>query len=294
MKFTSHSIFAHLCEAYLPEASSSLDLVKNQPGGQQVIQKLHTTQSLAHDQTYQPVSKISWSDLKGSYRGAWVIIQGDKGIGAIRASGGTTGSYQALASTGGETRELNDSRGGNIIDFLKGEIGGLRKFYVGKNSTSVKDKKQLRAKNQAGAGPVQINQDTLIKKFRPLWVRAINASIADVKGMVGTMVKNDAFEKAEKKIALLKNLESALDVIESGGDDVPNSIRRAVAAGINMAASHYYPDETGEISRSRWGSGDYSSERSEGPQKLLADISNGDTKKLGTILSFFKRSLISG
>ena len=294
MKFTSHSIFAHLCEAYLPEASSSLDLVKTQPGGQQVIQKLHTTQSLAHDQSYQPIAKISWSDLKDSYKGAWVIIQGDRGTGAIRASGGNTGSYQALASTGGEPRELNDSRGGNILDFLKGEIGGLRKFYVGKNTTSVRDKKQLRAKNQTGAATTQVNQDTLIKKFRPLWTRAITASIADIKGMVGTMVKNDAFEKAEKKIHMLKILERALDSIESGADEVPDSIKRSVNVAINMAASHYYPDETGEISRSRYGGGDYSAERHEGPQKLLADISAGDTKKLGTILSFFKRSLISG
>lgn len=295
MKFTSHSIFAHLCEAYLPEASSSLDLVKNQPGGQQVIQKLHTTQSLAHDQSYQPVAKIAWNDLKSSYKGSWVIIQGDRGTGAIRSRGDNrTGSYQALASSGGEVKELNDSRGGNILDFIKGEIGGLRKFYVGYNTSDVRDKKQQRAKRQAGTAGKEITQDTLIKKFRPLWTRAITASIADIKGMVGTMVKNDAFEKAEKKINMLKNLERALDSIESGADEVPNSIKNSVATAINMAASHYYPEETGEISRSRWGSGDYATERSEGPQKLLADISAGDTKKLGTILSFFKRSLISG
>ena len=93
---------------------------------------------------------------------------------------------------------------------------------------------------------------------------------------------------------MLKILERALDSIESGADEVPDSIKRSVNVAINMAASHYYPDETGEISRSRYGGGDYSAERHEGPQKLLADISAGDTKKLGTILSFFKRSLISG
>jgi hypothetical protein len=60
-----------------------------------------------------------------------------------------------------------------------------------------------------------------------------------------------------------------------------------------MAASHHYPDKTGEITRGYRG-GNYNAEYSEGPATLLKDISQGDTAKLGTVLAFFKRALISG
>jgi hypothetical protein len=61
-----------------------------------------------------------------------------------------------------------------------------------------------------------------------------------------------------------------------------------------MAASHHYPEQTGAISRSGYGGGAYNAERSEGGSQLMKDIAGGDQKKLGTVLTFFKRSLITG
>jgi hypothetical protein len=284
-------LFAQFCESYLPEASSSMSLIQQHKGGAEVIKKLHQDQKLGHDITYQPVAKISWSELKDSYRGAWVIIQGDKGTGAIKASGGNTGDYFAVASSGGETRSMNDGRGGNVLDFLKGEIGGLRKFYVGKNTTSVVDKQKKRAADKVGADRT-INQDVLVKKFKPLWVKAITAAIADIKGHVSNQIKNDAFEKAKRKLDQIEQLQHGLEAIEAGNSEIPQFIGTAVNTAILMAASHHYPEQTGNITRSY--SRNYSSENSEGPARLLKDISEGDTAKLGTILSFFKRSLISG
>jgi hypothetical protein len=60
-----------------------------------------------------------------------------------------------------------------------------------------------------------------------------------------------------------------------------------------MAASHHYPDETGEITKG-YSRGNYSSQNSEGPTRILQDIAKGDNSKLGTVLAFFKRALISG
>jgi hypothetical protein len=60
-----------------------------------------------------------------------------------------------------------------------------------------------------------------------------------------------------------------------------------------MAASHHYPEQTGAISRSGYRDG-YNAQRSEGGSQLMKDIAGGDQKKLGTVLTFFKRSLISG
>jgi hypothetical protein len=294
MQIESYQLFAQLLEGYVNEASTSMNLIANNPGGKEVVQSLHKNQALGHDIEYSPVAKISWSDLKDSYKGAWVIIIGASGTGAIRAKGGTTGSYEAVASTGGETRSVSDGRGGNIIDFLKSEIGALRKFYVGKNTSAVADKKKKRAGQKPADGPA-VTKDSLVKKFKPLWARAMVAAIADVKGHVSNMIKNDAFEKAKKKLNHIETLQNSLEQLEAGSlEDSPPIVQKAVNSAILMTASHYYPDTTGEISRSRYGGNDLSAQNSEGPSQLLKDIANGDQKKLGTLLSFFKRSLVSG
>jgi len=294
MRTESYQIFAQLLEGYVNEASTSMSLIASQPGGKEVVQALHKDMNLAHDIGYRPVDKISWSELKDSYKGAWVIIQGTKGTGAIRAKGGTS-NYDAVASSGGPIQTTSDGRGGNILDFLKGEIGKLQKFYVGKNTTAVQDKKKKRADAQRGTDGATVTQETLVKKFKPLWARAITASIADVKGHIANMIKNDAFEKAKKKLNHIELLQNGLEELEAGGTDTPGFVNKAINSAVLMTASHYYPETTGNITRSRWGgTNDFQAERSEGPQQLLKDIAAGDQKKLGTVLSFFKRSLISG
>jgi hypothetical protein len=290
MQIESYQLFAQLLEGHINEASTSLSLISGNPGGKQVIQKLHQDMQLAHDIGYKPVDKISWSELKDSHRGAWVVIQGAKGTGAIRAR---NGSYEAVASTGGETRSVSDGRGGNIIDFLKGEIGKLQKFYVAKNTTAVADKKKNRADQQKGTS-TEVTQDTLVKKFKPLWTRAITASIADVKGHISNMIKNDAFEKAKKKLNYIETLQNGLEALEAGNQDTPGFVHSAINSAVLMAASHHYPETTGNLERSRYGSGGVSAQFNEGPAQLLKDIAGGDQKKLGTVLSFFKRSLVSG
>ena len=290
MRPESYQLFAQLLEGFVNEDSTSMNIIAGNPGGKEVVQKLHKDMQLAHDIGYYPVSKISWSDLKNMYQGAWVIIIGSKGTGAIKAH---NGNYEAVASSGSEPRVVRDGRGGNILDFLKGEIGKLNKFYVGKNSRIVQDKKKKRADAKQGAGSGEVTKDTLVMKFRPLWARAINAAIADIKGHVANMIKNDAFGKAQKKLNHIESLQTGLEKLEGGDTDPPGFVGAAINSAVLMAASHYYPETTGNIERSRYGGG-ISSQFHEGPQQLLKDIATGDQKKLGTVLAFFKRSLISG
>jgi hypothetical protein len=289
MRIESYQIFSSLLESYVDEASTSLDLIRGTPGGQEVIVKLHKDLRLAHDQGYKQIDKISWSDLKDSYQGAWVIIQGTKGTGAIKA---TPNGYDALASAGGEVKSTSDGRGGNILDFLKSEIGKLQKFYIGKGSRTVTDKRSKRADQKKGL-KAEVNQETLMTKFKPLWARAISAAIADIKGHIANQIKNDAFEKAKKKLNQVESLQNALEAIESGstGADA-GSVKSAINIAVLMAASHHYPEQTGSITKG-YGSS-YSAGNSQGPQLLLKDIANGDQKKLGTVLGFFKRALITG
>lgn len=282
--------FASLCESIITETSTAMDMVRTVPGGRDVVKKLHTV-GLEHDQEYQNLGKISWSELKDSSYGKWVIIKGDKGVGAIKA---THGSYTAYASTGengGQVYDFSNDRGGNILDFLKGHIGGLRSFYAGSATNTVRKKQGDRRERNTSPSTAQLDKYALMNKFKPLWAKAITAAHADIKGMVVTMIKNDAFEKAKKKLDHLAQLENGLDQLEAGSTNIPDFIEKAVQLGILMAAHHHYPEETGEISSSYRS---YSAARSAGPAKLLQDISSGDTKKLGTVLAFFKRSLITG
>jgi hypothetical protein len=267
-----------------------MDLIKGLPGGQEVVKYLHSNEKLSHAQSYRKIDKISWNDLKDSHRGSWVIMKYPRGVGAIKQ---TQGNYKALASTGGEVETFNDSRGGNIMDFLKEKLGGKPSaFYSGVDKGAVRDIQSKRAKQKQGAAGTPMSTSNLVLKFKPLWVRAATAAIADIKGMVGIMVKNDSFDKASNKLSQLRDLSNALSTLENDDNpSVPNIFNKAVQTAVVLAASHYYPDDTQDITRAY--GGEYRPGSEEGVNKLLSDISGGDTKKLGTILSFFKRSLIS-
>lgn len=287
MRIETLQTFAQLCES-LTEASTAMDIVTKNPGGVEVVKYLHKNLKLAHDLPYTSIDKISWSALKNMYSGAWVIIKGSKGTGAIKAK---NDNYEAVASSGAGVEEASDGRGGNILDFLKERIGKLESYYVAANTSDVSDKQSLRKKQKSGAGSPTITQDTLVLKFKPLWLKAMNAALADVKGYAASLIKNDAFDKAERKIEHIKSLQSGIESIESGSDEVPQFIKSGVHLAVLMAASHHYPEQTGDITRAYRG---YHAANGEGPKLLLADIANGDTAKLGTILGFFKKALISG
>lgn len=294
MRPESYKLIAELFESFIEEDSSAIAMIGNLEGGKSVAQKLHRDLGLRHDQQFTSVPKIAWSDLKDMYKGGWVLIKGSKGAGAIRAQSGDYESVAVNPSTG-EVETFRDGRGGNNLDFLKSHIGKLVGFYVGRDTGKNKEVKRDRADAKAGSDVKTVSQETLVKKFKPLWLRSMQAAAADIKGMVATMIKNDAYEKAEKKLSIVKSLQRSIEAMEMGElDSTPEWLQRAVSNAILMAASHHYPEETGEIQRSRYGGQSLSAQRSEGTKKLLQDISNGDTAKLGTVLGFFKRNLITG
>jgi len=280
--------FAQLCEGVLFEYSSSMEKVRQLQGGEPLIKMLHKQQGLSHDQEYSEVPKISWSDLKN--RQSWVLLQYPKGVGAIKQK---SGSYESMASTGTEIEEFVSDRGGNILDFLKSRLGGNpRKIFVGKDKGEVRSKQATRASGKKSAETSRIDRDVLLTKFKPLWSKAIAAAVADVKGIVGQMIKNDAFDKASNKIKHLQLLNNMQDQFEDNPSDLQSKLGPAINKAVLLAAAYHYPEETGEV-RKTWGS-NWEAASNDGPNKLLQDISSGDTTKMGTILSFFKKALITG
>jgi len=60
-----------------------------------------------------------------------------------------------------------------------------------------------------------------------------------------------------------------------------------------LTARYYYPDLTGNVTSGyRYRDLSLSSDKSEGVQKVLADIANGDREKLSAVLAYLKRSLV--
>ena len=296
MRPESYQVFAQLLETFLPESSTAMAVMGSVPGGRELIKTLHRDYSLAHDQRYDEVEKISWSDLKGNRYGAWVLIKGSKSAGAIRAE--QSGSYQSAAFDPNTNAVdfFSDDRGGNNIDWLKNKIGKLRSFYIGISTGDLKQKQMQRTQRATQQAASEVNHDTLVNKFRPLWLRTMTAAEADIKGMIAVMIKNSAYEKAQRKMEYAKKLSEAIESLETGTlSETPSFLKSAVNLAVMMAAAHYYPEKTGEITRDRgYSRTTYSSQFSDGPRLLLRNIASGDTSKLGTVLAFFKRSLVAG
>lgn len=288
----SCKLFADMCAEIISEASTTGSLIASKPGGKELMQDLHKTAGAPHDLKYQEVPKISWSDLKDYSKQSWVLLAGPQGTGAIKADGNT---YNAKASANGEITNFRNDRGGNILDFLKSKIGKISKIYVALQQKDTERIKRDRAERKKEPEAAKTSEESLTNKFKPLFARAINAAMADIRGFSATMIKNGNYNGAIKKMNLLSKYDEMLDRLESQGD-LSDSMRRIVRDALILATAHYYPDEAGEVQTgsSRYGDrGGYSIANSQALQKLLGDISMGDTKKLSTVIGFFKQRLIS-
>ena len=308
MKSQHYQRFAQLCEGILQEATTLSTILPNNPAANKLIANLHRGRQLPHDQQYQPTDNISWSAINDTSWGAWVIIQFANGVGAIKALTNKNG-YEAVAvpSESLEVAAAEFTKGGDVINFFKQHgLGKIQQLFVGADTGSRADKAERRLRNKLSREKATTtDSDRLLMKFRPLWVKAITAAMADIKGMAVTMIQNDAIRKAETKLNRLSELQSILDAIESGemadGNDSASSryhrntkleyLKKLVNNSIILTAAHYYPEETGDVTRSYGGLG---TSRYGGNSQVLKDIAAGDQKKLSAVLAFFKRQLISG
>lgn len=304
MKPQHYQRFAQLCEGILQEATTLSTILPGNPAANKLIANLHRGRQLAHDQQYQPTDNISWSAINDTSRGAWVIIQFASGVGAIKALNNKNG-YEAVAvpSESLEVAAAEFTKGGDVINFFKQQgLGKIQQLFVGRDTGSRAAKDERRMKNKLSQEKAAtMDSDRLLMKFQPLWVKAITAAMADIKGMAVTMIQNDAIRKAEAKLNRLSDLQRILDAIESGemagalasgGRNTRSEyLKKLVNNSIILTAAHYYPEETGDITRNYGGLG---TSRYGGSSQVLKDIAAGDQKKLSAVLAFFKRQLISG
>lgn len=304
MKANTYKQFSNLCESIINEVSTLKTIMGSDPAANKLISTLHRRFQLPHNQQYQPTDNISWSAINDTSKGAWVIIKFANGVGAIKALASKNG-YEVVGVPEESLEASNDefTKGGDAINFFKQlGLGKVQQLFVGTDTGERASKEdQRRRLRHSLEKATTVDTERILMKFKPLWARAITAAIADIKGMAITMIQNDALRKATNKLERINELQSVLDAMEMGEMGANQDrytrntkmdwLKKQVGNSIVLTAAHYYPEETGEITRSYSG---YASSLYSGNRQVLADIAAGDQKKLSTVLAFFKRQLISG
>lgn len=293
----NYKLFATLCEGIVLETSTLSQILPKSPVSDQLLQYLHRNQDLGADQSYKKIQSINWSDIKDSAYGYWIIIKFNNGLGAIKVLPRKQG-YTVLGASNesGEIQTDSVSRGDAALSFFK-QLGlkKVEELYQGRDEGRTSDIKSKRYKIQSQLKSQSTSSVTqLVQKFRPLFLKNLQLAKADIKGMISTMVQNDAFNKANEKIQRVEIIDDLINSLQSGeavSYGTKDYITQAVNTAVILAASYFYPEETGEINR-RYGN--ISPQYHDGINKVLSDIGQGDQKKLAAVLGFFKRQIISG
>jgi hypothetical protein len=125
----------------IAEASTTLPMFRDLPGGTALIKTLHDQYQLDPKQTWGRIQKLSWADIKGEtnrYRrtqenGNWVIMSFDQGSVAIMHSGGgNSGSYTVVTATpDGQIQDNNFQNSRPVLSFIRQNLG-MKKISQGK------------------------------------------------------------------------------------------------------------------------------------------------------------------
>ena len=294
----------------LDEDSTAMDAMRGSPYADQLVKAMHKGMAIPHDVHWIATDKVSWNDIKERSPN-YVLVTGKEGTAAIRYIGG---GYEALVSYNeGITQHSNNSSTG-IMSYVKAGIGKITGYFEawgqgkkntwGRRATGGRSEVDDLRKERASARKItksnifdpsadhNQNFSTLMNKLKPIYVKALDAAIADLKGAAAIALKNDAYDKAIGKINHINSLDSHREsLLVDPTAKVPDYITTAMRHAIFMASAYYYPEETGELTRG----GTYMQPRSEnkvGPTRVINDISKGDQEKLSTIMAFFKQDLL--
>jgi hypothetical protein len=258
--------------SYLYEASTAVNIIKDHPGGKQVIKELHTNRKLPHDVSWVQISDIRWSEFKETSYGV-ILGLADQGTVAIINRGSST--YRVIVSNGDGIEQTVESHGGRLKEFVKMHVGKIRTIYKSEFQRPFFDlsRKQDVRKELKQSVP---RAKTIVERLRPLFLKTTQAAIADLKGSIITMIKNDAFEKARKKMRRVDKLTTLLDrtSVSQAGFYESSIFRDAINNAVTLAGLHLYPEDDARSIR------------------VLKEINQGNMQSLSTVLGYFKITLL--
>lgn len=319
--------FARLVEALVAEASTGINRVRGNPGGEELLRQLHKTVPLAHDVDWKPITKIVWSHIKSKWKhgGGFILLLGRDGTGVVYADPyAGNGVYRLWASNGsppqervapgvyadgdGKVNHVSDARydsGGQSIELIRKVIGPVRSMLLGQLAHVEPLAKREKRKQDRDASPIMAPRtvksyndakqaaDRLLDRLRPIWDKAVVQAIADMKGYLTHQIKNDAYHKVEGRLRRLQQMDSLLRTMRAdpSSTDGADSLRRILYNAIDLAVSYHFPQTPNDWQISR----DYHHYRDQMPdgyRDLLNGIYSGNTRYISTVLYFFKKGLL--
>lgn len=321
MSKPGYYLFSVLCENItIDEASEVIKALKNVPGAKDIGRFIHKEFKIPHDYKFFPTDKIELGkqDRYDYASGRWYIIAGTKGSAGLQYANNSK-EYKLVVKRPSDERYSIDNypSSGNDSDFMvitsksgKGIMSQMREligkpveYFHNKLDASIVGRKKVDRKNSKDVEkPLELSLDTYVtmmfNKFRPTFLRVLKNAEAEYRGLLNIQIKNQSYEKAQKKLEKLQKLDNLIKHLEvEGTKDLPegwsNWLRACIGNALALTAGHYYPDETGDIETNRWGNREYQIPN-EARQKVLNDIKNGDAKKLSTMLSYFKNQVLLG
>jgi hypothetical protein len=303
-----HSTMTGLLEEILDEDSTITSAVRRSPYADALVKYVHKELAMPHDLQWQEEQKITWADIK-SRSPNYVLIQGQDGTGAIKWNGS---QWVVVLSTKEGITRFSDSSINTLFKEIKERIGKIRGYWAAVNSgvsayrgASTNSRGTVDAKRTERVAARTItkpntldpkanneqNISAVLYKLRPLYIKYIEQAIADIKGVIGMALKNDAYGKVKQKLEILAHLQSAREELLDNPNEIPQRLKEKLRPALYMTSSHFYPDETGNFNLG----GGYrgrTPERTEGQRKVISDIANGDNKKLIILMNYLKQSLL--
>lgn len=282
----NNKFYTQLTESlsFIVESSTAAEKIKDHPGGRVIVRSLHTDLSAAHDQHWKEVDKVSWSYVKSHI--GWIIMLTQRGTAAILYRP-THDHYEVHVSTGATVETFSSSRGGHIVNFIKDHAGTPRQFFVSTFDHSQRQRTDKKIQRQRRTPSTELTPKEIAKRLSPIMLRALTSAMADKKGLIANMIKNDSFKQAKKQITQLEKLEEMQDEISRGF--FSERYLSVINGSVWLSAAYLYPEDVSELRRNYGtivGSGD-------GRRLLLKDIEDGNLKNLGVIIGFIKRELLT-
>ena len=286
MKKYTHQLIAMLCESIITEASTAIDIVKNNPesaSAKKVIQYLHQHEGLDHNQSFVEVEKgKSLSNLMNSV--GFLILVGERGAASIFKNKSYQSSYSVVL--GDPPTKLTSSRIDECQVWIKQAVGKINKIYFGRPTQLQISARADRASRSSGTNktiPRGSNAFSyLVQKLQPLLIKLVEQAMADVKGVIYTLIDHGNLGRAREKIHQLQVLND-IKVSLLDGDYDESRLKQFIEAAYEHTVDYYYGGE--QVNR-------YSDEMTQGSIDLINHIYHGDRAKLGTFLGFFKRALL--
>jgi hypothetical protein len=292
-----------LNEQTLLESSTVLTQFKDLPGAAPMILSMHRTGKLPYDQKLLTIPKLDVKRLRDKIRNGHnvsfvIFVRGTQDLGII-----TMGIYNSSAYIYQDKLIKKESKSvAELVTWLKEHIGKIVDYNVAQAPSlavhHIKSKRERLKPRPQTTDPTTIAR-TFINKLKPLVVRNLERAVADIKGYVNTLIKGSNYDRAASKIEILKRLEKKLEEIEATGNYEDPYIMSKMLNAIHAAALYHYPEHGAGGFRdqpttiTRIDSIRYTSlEDTTGVKQLMTDITQGDIKKVGTVLAFFRDELV--